>query len=37
MVQAGPLDGQDVRMTLRRIPLPSKKDYLLRSRKFEWV
>jgi hypothetical protein len=33
----GPLDGQEVRLTLRRIPPPPKKDYLHRSRGFHWV
>jgi hypothetical protein len=37
MVLEGPVDGQDVRMTLRRIPPPPKKEYLLRSRGFQWV
>jgi hypothetical protein len=37
MVQEGSIGGQDVRMTLRRIPPPPKKDYLLRSRGFQWV
>jgi hypothetical protein len=37
MVLEGPLDGQDVRMTLWRIPPPPKKEYLLRSRGFQWV
>ncbi len=37
MVLEGPVGGQDVRMTLRRIPPPPKKDYLLRSRGFRWV
>jgi hypothetical protein len=37
LVLAGLLDGQEVRMTLRRIPPPPKKDYLLRSRGFHWV
>ncbi len=37
MVLEGPLDGQTVRMTFRRIPPPPKKDYQLRSRGFRWV
>lgn len=37
LVLEGPLDGQDVKMTLRRIPPPPKKDYLLRNRPFKWV
>ena len=37
MVLDGPLDGQDVRMTLRRIPPPPKKEYLLRNRGFRWM
>jgi hypothetical protein len=32
----GPFDGQDVRVSLRRIPKP-KKEYVFRSRKFQWV
>jgi hypothetical protein len=37
MVLEGPVGGQDVRMTLRRIPPPPKREYLLRSRGFQWV
>ena len=39
MVLEGPLDGQEVRMNLRRIamPKPEKKEYFLRSRGFQWV
>jgi hypothetical protein len=37
MVLEGPLDGQNVRMTFRRIPPPPRKDYQLRSRGFRWV
>jgi hypothetical protein len=37
MVLEGPLDGQDVRMRLTRIPPPPKKEYLLKSRGFRWV
>jgi hypothetical protein len=37
MVLAGSMDGQDVRITLRRIPPPPKKEYQLRSRGFNWV
>jgi hypothetical protein len=36
LVLEGPLEGQTVRMTLRRIVLP-KKEYPLRSRGFRWV
>jgi hypothetical protein len=32
----GPLDGQEVRITLRRVPTP-KRDYVFRSRSFQWV
>jgi hypothetical protein len=37
MTLEGSLDGQDVRMTFRRIPPPPKKEYQLRSRGFNWV
>jgi hypothetical protein len=37
MVLEGPMDGQDVRMTLKRIPPPPKKEYQLRIRGFNWV
>lgn len=37
MVLEGPLDGQDVRMRLTRIPSPPKKEYLLKTRGFHWV
>jgi uncharacterized membrane protein YhaH (DUF805 family) len=37
MVLEGRVDGQGVRMTLRRIPPPAKKEYPLRSREFRWV
>ena len=37
MVLEGSLDGQNVRMTFRRIPQPPKKEYQLRSRGFRWV
>ncbi len=36
LVLEGPLDGQTVRMTLRRIVVP-KKEYPLRARGFRWV
>jgi hypothetical protein len=37
MVLDGPFDGQGVRMALRRIPPPPKKEYPLRGRGFRWV
>ena len=37
MVLEGPFEGQDVKMTLRRIPAPPKKEFPLRSRGFNWV
>jgi hypothetical protein len=37
MVLEGPVSGQDVRITLRRIPPPPKREYLLRGRGFNWV
>ncbi|HZU36283.1 MAG TPA: hypothetical protein VFA18_10260, partial [Gemmataceae bacterium] len=36
MVLEGPFDGQQVRLTLRKIAAP-KKDYQLRTRGFRWV
>jgi hypothetical protein len=36
MVLEGPFDGQEVRMTLRRVAMP-KREYLLRTRGFHWV
>jgi hypothetical protein len=32
----GPFDGQEIRMTFRRVPTP-KKPYVFRSRSFRWV
>lgn len=37
MVLDGSVEGQDVRMTFKRIPPPPKKEYLLRTRGFRWV
>ncbi len=36
MVLEGPFGGQDVRMTLRKIPAP-QKEHLLKARGFRWV
>jgi hypothetical protein len=37
MFLGGPLDGQDVRMTLRRVQPVPKKEYPLRMREFRSV
>ncbi|MFL5328999.1 MAG: hypothetical protein ACJ8C4_08785 [Gemmataceae bacterium] len=37
LVLEGPLDGQNVKMTLRKVPPSPKKDYLLKNREFKWV
>jgi hypothetical protein len=36
MTLEGPFDGQEVRMTLRKIPT-QKRPYVFRSREFQWV
>jgi hypothetical protein len=36
MTWEGVFDGQEIRVTLRRIPTP-KKPYVFRSRKFQWI
>jgi hypothetical protein len=37
VLEGSEFDGQKVRMTLKRIPPPPKKEYLLKSRPFQWV